>query len=598
MENRTQATLERSRVKAIPEGYRTVTPYLCVKGAAQAIEFYTKALGATEVGRLPMPDGRLGHAEVRIGDSMLMLSDEFPEFGNLSPQTLGGSPVAIHVYGEDVDALAAQVAAAGIPVSVEQKDYGDRAGAFQDPFGHNWYISTHKVDMTAEDYQRRATGGQLPGPNRELEPAAQPVKPVPEGFHTLTPYLTVADGAKAIEFYAKAFGARENTAMHFADPGGRIAHAEITIGDSKIMLNGASEQYKHLGPEVVGGSPVTIALYVEDVDAVAARAAEAGAKIVRPVSDQFYGDRSGRLQDPFGHIWIISTHIEDVTPEEIARRAAAFTRRPAVESKPAEAATKPARHLRAGYHTVTPYLTAKQAPELIEFVKQAFGAEQTFCTTGAAGGVHAEVRLGDSMLMIGGGGAWQGTPLPSAIHLYVPETDAVYQRALALGAISLREPADMDYGERSASVRDLAGNHWYIATHLGPNYIPKGLRTANVYLHPHGADKLIDFMKQALGAEEVARYLASDGVIGHAEVRIGDSVIEMGEAHGPHQPMPTMFYLYVEDCDTLYKRALQAGGRSIAEPTNQHFGDRNCAVKDPFENVWYLATHVKDLRTS
>jgi PhnB protein len=289
-----------------------------------AIEFYTRALGATEIMRLPMPDGTLGYAEIRIGDSMVMLSDESREFGNLSPRTLGGSPVTICVYVEDVDALAARITAAGVPVTVEQKDYGDRAGGFTDPFGHEWYISTHKVDMTAEEYSQRAAAGQLPGPGHELPTAAQSVNPVPEGFHTVTPCLTVGDGAKALEFYTRAFGARENPAMHFADPDGRIAHAEFSLGDSKIMMNGASKEYHHLSPEMVGGTPVTIALYVEDVDALASQAVAAGTKVLRPVADQFYGDRSGRLQDPFGHTWSIATRKEILTPEETEKRAQAF----------------------------------------------------------------------------------------------------------------------------------------------------------------------------------------------------------------------------------------------------------------------------------
>jgi len=257
--------------------------------------------------------------------------------------------------------------------------------------------------------------------------------------------------------------------------------------------------------------------------------------------------------------------------------------------------TSKARPIREGFHSVTPYLTAQQAAELLDFVKQAFGAEELLRTTGSAGGMHAEVRIDDSMIMIGGGGAWRGTPMPTAIHLYVPDTDAVYKRALELGATSTGEPMDQFYGERSAGVKDRAGNQWYIATHFGPKYIPEGLRAVNVYLHPRGVEQVIDFLKQALGGEEVARYASPEGVIIHAQVRIGDSVIEMGEAHGPYQPMPTVFYLYVDDCDALYKRALQAGATSMSEPANQPYGDRTAAVKDPFDNVWYIATHIKDV---
>ncbi len=198
------------------------------------------------------------------------------------------------------------------------------------------------------------------------------------------------------------------------------------------------------------------------------------------------------------------------------------------------------------------------------------------------------------MVMLGGGAAWRGKPMPTALHMYVPDTDAAHKRALELGAASIHEPMDQDYGERSSSVKDLAGNHWYIATHFGPKHVPEGLRTVNIYLHPRGANKIIDFLKQAFGADEVARYAGPDGTIRHASVRIGDSVIEMGEAHGPYQPMPTAIYLYVEDADAWYGRALRAGATSISEPADQPYGDRNAGVKDPFDNVWYIATHIRD----
>jgi PhnB protein len=149
-------------------------------------------------------------------------------------------------------------------------------------------------------------------------------KQIPEGYHTATPYLIIKDAAKAIEFYKKAFGATE--VMRFAQPDGKIGHAEIKIGDSHIML---ADEFPEMGarsPQTLGGSPVSILLYVEDADAQAKLAVAAGAKVVRPVKDQFYGDRSGSFEDPFGHQWHIATHVEDVAPDEMHKRAAAAGR--------------------------------------------------------------------------------------------------------------------------------------------------------------------------------------------------------------------------------------------------------------------------------
>jgi PhnB protein len=135
---------------------------------------------------------------------------------------------------------------------------------------------------------------------------------------TLAPYLVVDGAAQAIAFYARAFGAKET--MRLAEPGGRIGHAEITIGDALVMLADEHPEMNIRGPKALGGSPVTLHVQVDDVDAVAARAVAAGATVVFPVKDQFYGERSGRFEDPFGHIWILSTHVEDVSPEELQRR--------------------------------------------------------------------------------------------------------------------------------------------------------------------------------------------------------------------------------------------------------------------------------------
>ncbi len=148
-----------------------------------------------------------------------------------------------------------------------------------------------------------------------------PVKPVPDGYHSVTPYLIVRGAARAIEFYGRAFGAVE--LMRMPQPDGRIGHAELRIGDSPVMLADEHPEIGARSPETVGGSPVTLMLYVPDVDATVARAVAAGARVTRPVADQFYGDRSGAVADPFGHLWFVATHVEDVPPDEMERRRAA-----------------------------------------------------------------------------------------------------------------------------------------------------------------------------------------------------------------------------------------------------------------------------------
>lgn len=144
------------------------------------------------------------------------------------------------------------------------------------------------------------------------------VKPIPAGYHTATPYLIVSDAAKAIDFYKRGLGATE--IMRIPDPKGRIGHAEIKIGDSVIMLADEHPEMGYKSPTSIGGTPVSIYLYVDDVDRLFKQAISAGAKELRPVKDQFYGDRSGTLADPFGHVWSIGTHKEDVSMEELTRR--------------------------------------------------------------------------------------------------------------------------------------------------------------------------------------------------------------------------------------------------------------------------------------
>lgn len=257
--------------------------------------------------------------------------------------------------------------------------------------------------------------------------------------------------------------------------------------------------------------------------------------------------------------------------------------------------TKTAKSMREGFHTVTPYVTVREVKELIEFIQQAFGATGSILGTGSAGGLHAEFKIGDSMVMIGGGEQWRGTPMPASLHLYVKDADAVYEKALRAGAKSLYKPMDQPYGDREAGVQDLCGNQWWIATHKATGHAPRGFRALTPGLRAKGAAELIAFVQRAFGGEEISRTLSPGGEVAHAEVRIGDSMVEVGEAHGPFQPMPMVLLLYVDDVDSWYHRAVGAGGAPMSEPADQPYGDRTAAVADAYGNQWYVATPIREI---
>lgn len=264
---------------------------------------------------------------------------------------------------------------------------------------------------------------------------------------------------------------------------------------------------------------------------------------------------------------------------------------PVAEKNSYEAGIKEPGMRRENRHAITPYITVHKPAELIDFVTQSFGAIEHFRATGSAGGMHAEVSIGDSVVMIGG--AEHIEPMPTAIHLYVPDVDQAYERALKAGAKSLMPVTDQPYGERSGGVEDAHGNRWYIATTFVPlQTIAQDLHTVTIYFHPIGAQRFIDFVTDAFGGKELMRHAEGDMIM-HAKVQIGDSVIELGEARYPTQPLPTAVYLDVDDVDAKYEQALKAGGVSMLEPTDQAYGDRSAWVKDPFDNVWYIAAPVK-----
>jgi PhnB protein len=417
-------------------------------------------------------------------------------------------------------------------------------------------------------------------------PAPQPeINPV----RSMSLYICVANASAAIDFYREAFGAKE--LWRLVEPGGKIGHAELQIGNTSFMLSDEYPDYNTLSPETIGGSTVKIHLDVEDVDAFAEHAIKAGATLLRPIADQFYGDRSGQLADPFGYTWIVSTHLRDVPVEEMQKEVDKWAQEEA-KKKSAEAGyVKEPEMRRANRHAVTPYITVRQPAELIDFLTNAFGAIEHFRATGSANGMHAELSIGDSVVMVGG--AEHIEPKPAAIHLYVPDVDQAYERALKAGAKSLMPVEDQPYGERSGGVEDVHGNRWYIATPFVPlQEIAQDLHTVTVYFHPIGAQGFIDFVTGAFDGKELMRHAEGDMIM-HAKVQIGDSVIELGEARYPTQPLPTAIYLYVNDVDVMYEQALKAGGTSMLSPTDQVYGDRTAWIKDPFDNVWYVAAPLK-----
>jgi len=259
------------------------------------------------------------------------------------------------------------------------------------------------------------------------------------------------------------------------------------------------------------------------------------------------------------------------------------------EAKPM--VTTEAKVVRPGFRTVTPYLTSARMPEMGEWIVNAFGGEETFRVLAPGGGYHTEIRIGDTMLMVGGGGSYTGPGHQTALHLYVPDVDAAFDRAVTAGATAVMAPRDQEYGDRDASLKDPFGNEWYLATHRGGSYVRPGLGTVTPYLHPQGAEELIRFLQVAFGADpyEVDVVPEEGNRIVHAKLRIQDSVIEMGEAHGPWQNMPTMFLFYVDDSDAWYKRAVDAGAIPVNPPSPLPYG-RVGVVRDGWGNEYHLCT--------
>jgi PhnB protein len=257
-------------------------------------------------------------------------------------------------------------------------------------------------------------------------------------------------------------------------------------------------------------------------------------------------------------------------------------------------ATTATNWIRPGLRTITPYLHVPRSAKLMDFLTAAFGAEEIMRVPREDGSImHGEIRIGDSILELTENPPPPFEARPVALHHYLPDVDAAYRRALAAGAVSLHEPVDQSYGDREASIKDPAGNFWYLATHQGPHAIPEGLHSVTPYLHLNDTPQFIEFLKNAFAAELSERDDAPDGTVAHAKLRIGDSVVEMSEARPQWPAMPAALHLYTPDVDEVYRRAIAAGAVSISAPADQPYGDRYAAVVDGQGNRWYLATYLK-----
>lgn len=437
---------------------------------------------------------------------------------------------------------------------------------------------------------------------------------------TAIPCLCFRDAARAIEFYKQVFGVEESFRLTEQE---KLGVAEIRIGNTKFLISREAPEYGAAGgtsPETLGGSTVRFKIMVADADATASRMLAAGSRVIRPVADQFYGDRAGQIADPFGYTWIVAMHKEDVSTQEMQQRLDAWTKQPSapleeqsledqnleeksveekMSSNPATSKTevsgteavKPVNYIREGFRTVSPYILVGGAAKFIEFLTQAFGAEEKGRVPVPGGKImHAEVQLGDSTIEMSDGNDQFG-PSPVTIHLTVPDADAAYRRALQAGATSLYEPSMQFYGEYEGGVRDPFGNEWYITPQAKKYSHP----TVQPYLHLHEAKKMIPFLEAAFGARAEGVHEWPGGAIAHATIFIGNGQIEIDEAFRANRQSPCHLHLYVPDTDAVYAQALRAGATTIEAPSDKPYGDRTAGVKDPFGNSWFIATHIKDV---
>ena len=297
------------------------------------------------------------------------------------------------------------------------------------------------------------------------------------------------------------------------------------------------------------------------------------------------GDASGALRDaelaPLARVAADLRHCPD---REFTARLRAQLERRTTMATALEGPAKAGHYVREGFTAVTPYIWVPDRG-LADFLARVFDAAETSVMDNPGHGIHREMRIGNSMVMIGETGENKpGLSRPIALHVFVDDVDATFARAIAAGGTSMGDPEDRPYGERSGFIRDAYGNHWYVATPLGPQSVGHALRSVTPFLHAPDLEAYMTFLARAFGAVEEMRHEEPAGVIRYARVRLGDAPLEFG----PADPMPGSYFMYVTDPDVVYDQALAAGATSLSPPADRPSG-RVAFVEDPVGNHWYIA---------
>ena len=248
--------------------------------------------------------------------------------------------------------------------------------------------------------------------------------------------------------------------------------------------------------------------------------------------------------------------------------------------------------VRPGFNNIAPYIVVNGAAKFIEFLKTAFQGTERLRVPRPDGAVmHAEIGIGNSVIELADANE-QHPPRPTTVHLYVDDADAAYERALQAGATSIYPVDDQFWGDRQGCAKDGFGNVWYIA--LAKTWEPSAdrMRSVQPYLHLRGAEKMIPFAEAAFRAEILGVTKSPEGKILHATVKINHATFEIDEAEGQFQPMPSYLHVYMPDADAGYAAAVRAGATSVETPATKSYGERCAAVKDEFDNTWFMATYL------